>query len=71
MPTYKGDDGLSDAERRAYKVCNPVSCKHAACRRDFMYLSDEVMKKNCAHLFQEWEKCFQEQLRVFAAEQSK
>ena len=24
MPTYKGDDGLSDAERIAYAVCNPV-----------------------------------------------
>ena len=24
MPTYKGDDGLSEAERIAYAVCNPV-----------------------------------------------
>ena len=24
MPTYMGDDGLSEAERIAYAVCNPV-----------------------------------------------
>ena len=25
MPSFKGDDGLSDAERIAYAVCNPVA----------------------------------------------
>ena len=65
MPTYKGEDGLSDAERRAYAVCNPVSCRHAACRRNLLYASEDVLKKTCGHLFKEWEKCFQEQLRLF------
>lgn len=25
------NDGLSDAERQAYAVCRPLSCKHEAC----------------------------------------
>lgn len=29
--SYKGNDGLSDAERRAYDACRPLSCKHEAC----------------------------------------
>ena len=136
MPTYKGDDGLSDAERIAYAVCNPVlpllllllfvrkragvgrhrlqtgappahiapacglgtdivtrcpvccgkrrkragavqhtegavsshhrspvmhaqvSCKHAACLRNNLYMSEEFKKKKCGPLFEDWKKCF-------------
>ena len=58
MPTYKGDDGLSEAERIAYAVCNPVSCKHAACQRNNLYMSEEFKKQKCGPLFDEWKKCF-------------
>ena len=32
------DDGLSDAERSAYDHCRPLSCKHEACYKRYMYV---------------------------------
>ena len=39
--SYKGPDGLTDAERKAYALCKALSCKHEACYKKFMYSSRE------------------------------
>ena len=55
---FKGDDGLSDAERRAYEVCRPLSCKHESCFKRYMYYHPDKQKDKCGHLFEEWKSCF-------------
>ena len=62
-----GDDGLSDAERAAYDHCRPLSCKHEACYKRFMYSKPAKQRENCAPLFEEWKRCFE--LRRAALEQ--
>ena len=42
--SYKGDDGLSDAERQAYEVCRPLSGKHEACYKRLMYAQPKKQK---------------------------
>ena len=54
-----GDDGLSDAERAAYDHCRPLSCKHEACYKRFMYSSPAKQRENCGPLFEEWKRCFE------------
>ena len=51
-----GDDGLSDAERAAYDHCRPLSCKHEACYKRFMYSKPAKQRENCAPLFEEWKR---------------
>ncbi len=59
MPTFPQEqDGLSPAERRAYAVCRPFSCKHEACFSRFMYSSEALRQEKCGPLFAEWKKCF-------------
>ena len=61
------DDGLSDAERAAYDHCRPLSCKHEACYKRYMYSKPAKQRENCAPLFEEWKRCFE--LRRAALEQ--
>ena len=61
------DDGLSDAERSAYDHCRPLSCKHEACYKRYMYSKPAKQRENCAPLFDEWKRCFE--LRRAALEQ--
>jgi hypothetical protein len=61
--SYKGDDGLSDAERRAYEKCKPLSCKHEQCYKRFMYSSPKKQKEECGPLMQDWKQCFEEEMK--------
>ena len=61
------DDGLSDAERAAYDHCRPLSCKHEACYKRYMYSKPAKQRENCGPLFEEWKRCFE--LRRAALEQ--
>ena len=65
--SYKGDDGLTDAERKSYDACRPLSCKHEACYKRYMYSKPAKQRENCAPLFEEWKRCFE--LRRAALEQ--
>ena len=56
--SYKGDDGLSDAERQAYEVCRPLSGKHEACYKRYMYSSPKKQKEECGRLMADWRQCF-------------
>tara|TARA_B110001452_G_scaffold27226_1_gene21378 strand:+ start:554 stop:814 length:261 start_codon:yes stop_codon:yes gene_type:complete len=66
--SYKGDDGLSDAERRAYDVCRPLSCKHEACYKQYMYSPPARQKEKCAPMMDAWKACFAEKMELFAKE---
>ena len=48
--SYKGDDGLSDAERHAYEACRPLSCLHEACYKRYMYSPPQKQKEKCGAL---------------------
>ena len=61
--SYKGDDGLSDAERQAYEVCRPLSCKHEACYKRLMYAQPRKQKEQCGPLMADWKACFDEELQ--------
>ena len=39
-------------------VCPQVSCKHAACQRNNLYMSEEFRRRRCGPLFDEWKRCF-------------
>ena len=58
---FKGDDGLSESERRAYDKCQPLSCKHEACYKRYMYSSPQKQNTECGPLFAEWKACFAEE----------
>ena len=58
--SYKGPDGLTDIERRAYEVCKPLSCKHEQCYKRFMYSSPQKQKEQCGPLMSQWQACFDE-----------
>ena len=60
---YKGDDGLSDRERKAYETCKPLSCKHEACYKRFMYSSPQKQKEQCGPLMEDWRACFAEEMK--------
>ena len=60
--SYKGPDGLTDDERRAYETCKPLSCKHEACYKRFMYSAPKRQQEECGPLMQEWRACFKEAL---------
>ena len=57
---FKGADGLTDAERKAYEVCRPLSCKHETCYKRYMYLP--AKQSECTQLMNAWKACFAEQL---------
>lgn len=57
---YKGDDGLSPAERRAYEACRTLSCIHEACYKRYMYSQPDRQKEKCAHLMEDWRRCFEQ-----------
>ena len=61
--SYKGDDGLSDAERQAYEVCRPLSGKHEACYKRLMYAQPKKQKEQCGPLMADWKACFDEELQ--------
>ena len=65
--SYKGDDGLSDAERKAHAICNPLSCRHAACYRRLMYSTPIKLKEECGPLMEDWKSCFARELRRLEA----
>lgn len=58
--SYKGPDGLTDAERRAYEVCKQLSCKHEACYKRYMYQPDKQL--GCKELFADWNACFSQEM---------
>ena len=55
--SYKGDDGLTDAERKAYDTCRPLSCKHEACYKQYMYSPPARQKEKCGPLMEAWKSC--------------
>lgn len=57
---FKGADGLTDAERKAYEVCRPLSCKHETCYKRYMYLP--AKQSECTQHMNAWKACFAEQL---------
>jgi len=63
MPTYKGDDGLSEAERRAYAVCQTLSCRHADCLKKNLYVDEKLRKERCGPLYDMWRKCFDSEVQ--------
>mmetsp|Transcript_31418 Transcript_31418/g.62792 ORF Transcript_31418/g.62792 Transcript_31418/m.62792 type:complete len:87 (+) Transcript_31418:113-373(+) len=65
--SYKGDDGLSDAERQAYDICRSLSCRHEACYKRYMYASPQKQKAECDPLMKEWKQCFEEKKRTFSS----
>ena len=58
--SYKGDDGLSDVERRAYEVCKALSCKHEQCYKRYMYSPPAKQREKCGALMDDWKACFAE-----------
>jgi hypothetical protein len=64
---YKGDDGLSQAERLAYDACKSLSCKHEACYKRFMY-HHKKQQSECSPLMKEWRQCFKQKLELFSQE---
>lgn len=61
--SYKGPDGLTDAERQSYAECKPLSCKHEACYKRFMYSQPQKQKQECGPLMDEWKACFAEAMK--------
>ena len=61
MPTYKGDDGLTETERQSYAVCQRLSCIHEACYKRYMYVSPQRQQKECGPLMEDWKRCFREE----------
>jgi hypothetical protein len=41
-----------------------VSCKHAACLRNNLYMNEDFKKQKCGPLFEEWKKCFDAEVLV-------
>eukprot|EP00283_Hemiselmis_rufescens_P007319 CAMPEP_0173429838 /NCGR_PEP_ID=MMETSP1357-20121228/8437_1 /TAXON_ID=77926 /ORGANISM="Hemiselmis rufescens, Strain PCC563" /LENGTH=79 /DNA_ID=CAMNT_0014394081 /DNA_START=133 /DNA_END=372 /DNA_ORIENTATION=+ len=71
MGTYPPEhDGLTDAERRAYAVCRPLSCKHEACFTRFMYSAEALRQEKCGPLLSDWKKCFEAQMEKFSGEEA-
>ena len=68
MMAHKGDDGLSDAERKAYAVCQPLSCEHVRCYQRYMYSPPARQKEKCGPLMAAWQACFDEKLAAFSKE---
>ena len=54
------DDGLSSLERKALKVCMPLSCANEACVKRYMY--EGTQKEHCSHLFDRWQSCFDKEM---------
>ena len=57
---YKGPDGLTDSERHAHDTCRPLSCRHEACYKRYMYSSPQKQNAECGLLMAERKKCFEE-----------
>jgi transposase-like protein len=64
---YKGEDGLSDAERRAYEECRKLSCLHEACYRRYLYSSPARQEEKCSSLMDNWRQCFEEKRALYTA----
>mmetsp|Transcript_27489 Transcript_27489/g.35704 ORF Transcript_27489/g.35704 Transcript_27489/m.35704 type:complete len:83 (+) Transcript_27489:40-288(+) len=54
----QSNNGLTQHEMNAYKICKPKSCAHAACLKRFMYADDAKQKLYCEPLYLQWEECF-------------
>jgi hypothetical protein len=50
--------GWGGASPDALNLPAQVSCKHAACLRNNLYMSEEFKKKKCGPFFEDWKKCF-------------
>ena len=64
---FKGDDGLSDAERKAYDKCRHLSCLHEACYKRYMYSPPAKQKEKCGELMDNWKSCFAEKKAALLA----
>ena len=40
-----------------------VSCKHAACLRNHLYMSEKFKTQKCGPLFDDWKKCFDAEVK--------
>ena len=60
--SYKGADGLTEDERRAYAVCKSLSCAHEACYKKYMFSQPAKQKEKCGPLMQTWRDCFEQEL---------
>ena len=59
---FKGNDGLSDAERKAYEKCKHLSCLHESCFKRYMYSSPKKQKDECGPLMDDWRQCYTSEL---------
>ena len=64
--SYKGKDGLSDAERKSYDDCKSLSCKHEACYKRLMYADPRKQKEQCGPMMEQWKTCFQEAMAKYS-----
>ena len=64
---YKGADGLTDVERKAYAVCRQLSCAHEACYKRLMYSSPKRQTEECGPLMSKWKDCFADEMKKGAA----
>lgn len=60
MPEFRGDTGLSAAEREAHARCAELACKHERCYKRTMYQSPAKQYVECTPLMQQWRECFAE-----------
>ena len=59
---FKGADGLSESERRAYEICRQLSCAHEACYKRYMYAQPAKQQKECGPLMDKWKACFADEI---------
>ena len=63
---FKGSDGLTSDERKAYDKCRELSCKHEACYKRFMYSPPKKQQEECGSLMHDWKQCFAEEMKKAA-----
>ena len=64
---YKGDDGLTAAERTAYEACRSLASTYEACYRRLMYSSPQKQKAECGPLRKRWQECTEEKMASLTA----
>lgn len=49
---------LSEPEKLCYAKCQPLSCKHEACYKKWMFFPSDRIERECGQLMKNWKKCF-------------
>ena len=60
---YKGPDKTSEAERKAYEACRPLSAKHESCYLRMLYAKPEKQKSVCGPMLEEWKRCYSSKVK--------